>query len=69
MSELVERVGERTDARDPEQAAVFARAVMRMVEETIAAGEAEDVYSHLPQELDPLLARGPGDVGLPGSGG
>jgi uncharacterized protein (DUF2267 family) len=69
LSEFVERVGERTDARDPEQAAVFARPVMRTVEATIAAGEVEDVHSHLPQELAPLLGRGPGDVGLPGSGG
>ena len=69
LSEFVERVGERTDARDPEQAASYTRAVLRTVEEAIAAGEAGGTRSPLPQELNPLLERGPGDAGLPGSGG
>jgi len=69
LSEFVERAGERTDARDPEQAASYTRAVMRTVEEVIAASEAGGTRSPLPQELSPLLERGPGDAGLPGSGG
>jgi uncharacterized protein (DUF2267 family) len=69
LSEFVERVGELTDARDPEQAAVYTRAVMRTVEEAIVAGEEGGARAPLPQELAPLLERGPGDVGLPGSGG
>lgn len=69
LSEFVERVGEQTVARDPEQAAVYTRAVMRTVEEAIAAGEEGGAHPPLPQELAPLLERGSGDVGLPGSGG
>ena len=69
MDEYVDRVGERVDARDPEQAAAYARAVMRTVEEAIAAGEAEGARPPLPQELAPLLEGGPGDAGVPGSGG
>jgi uncharacterized protein (DUF2267 family) len=69
LSEFVERVGERTDARDPEQAASYTRAVIRTVEEEIVAGEMGGTRSLLPQELNPLLERGPGDAGLPGSGG
>ena len=69
LDEYVDRVGERVDARDPEQAASYTRAVMRTVEEAIAAGEVGDEHSPLPQELAPLLERGPGDAGLPGSGG
>lgn len=69
LSEFIERVGERTDARDPEQAASYTRAVVRTVEEAIAAGEARGTRSALPQELSPLLERGPGNAGLPGSGG
>ncbi len=69
LSEFVERVGEQTVARDPEQAAVYTRAVMRTVEEAIAAGEEGGARPPLPQELSPLLEGGPGDVGLPGSGG
>ena len=69
LSQFVERVGEQTDARDPEQAASYTRAVMQTVEESITVGEAKGACSPLPQELVPLLERGPGDAGLPGSGG
>ena len=69
LDEYVDGVGERVDARDPEQAASYTRAVMRTVEEAIAAGEVAGARSPLPQELGPLLERGPGDAGLPGSGG
>lgn len=66
LDEYVDHVGERVDARDPEQAASYTRAVLRTVEE---ASEAGSGHSSLPQELDPLLERGPGESGLPGSGG
>jgi uncharacterized protein (DUF2267 family) len=69
LSVFVERVGEQTVARDPEQAAVYTRAVVRTVEEALAAGAEGGARPPLPQELAPLLERGPGDVGLPGSGG
>lgn len=69
LDEFVERVGERTDARDPEQAAVRARAVLRAVEEAAMVDDTEDTDSPLPQEFGPLLEQGPGESGLPGSGG
>lgn len=68
LDEFVERVSELADARDPEQAASYAQAVMRAVEEAIAAGEeAEDERVQLPEELAPLL--GAGESGLAGAGG
>ena len=69
LDEFVERVGERTDARDPEQAAVRARAVLQAVEQVATVGEPGGAYSPLPQEFAPLLGEGPGESGLAGSGG
>lgn len=68
LDEFVDRVSERADARDPEEATAQAQAVMQTVKEAIGGDEEDDDFP-LPQDLDPLFGPDVGESGLPGAGG